>query len=151
MCLAGAAGAIIAFFATFLLEPTGLIGGQALEARADMFTGLLTCEIVIAMMLSAGETGLLWRNHVMAIGTGLMFWALATVLLEGLVAYFGPQYRYYEELYYLRALVYIGTVTYWTVSLWRTEPERRPISPALRKYVVALHERVQYDLGKVGN
>ncbi len=80
-----------------------------------------------------------------------MFWALIFATLQGLAAYLGPHNLYYGTLYYLRSANYLVVLTYWTVSLWRDEPARRPISPALRKYVIALNERVQYDLGKVGH
>ena len=144
-----AIGAAIALGATLFLEPAGIHGLESIELRADVFTGLLTCETVIAMMLSAKEVGLPWRSHAMAVGQGLMMWALATVLIEGLEAYLGTQY--YKNLYLLRSAVYLVAVGYWTVSLWHEEPARKPVSPALRKYIVALHERVQYDLGKAGH
>ena len=146
-----AGGALVAYLATFLIEPAGLTTGQSLQLRAEMFTGLMTCETVIAMMWSAKEMGLPWRSHVMAIGQGLMFWVLIAVTAVAAGAYLGPHNPYYTALYYLRGIAYLVTVAYWTVSLWRKEPERLPISPALRKYVVALHERVQYDLGKAGH
>ena len=101
-------------------------------------------------MLAASHTGLAWKNHVMAVGQGLMFWALLTVSIEDIGAYIDPQGKS-AGIYYARVLIYLVTVTYWTVSLWREEPARKPISPALRKYIVALHDQVQYDLGKVGH
>ncbi len=149
LAVAGSIGAAAALLAAWLVEPIGIRGVAALELRGEVFTGLLTCELVIAMMLSAKEVGLPWRSHAMAIGQGLMVYQLAVVSLEGLAASIGPHSLYYESIYYLRSLIYVGTLGYWAVSLWRTEPARRPISPALQKYVLALHERVQYDLGKV--
>jgi hypothetical protein len=56
----------------------------------------------------------------------------------------------YDSLYYVRSIAYLGTLGYWSVALWREEPARKPISPALRKYIVALHDQVNYDLGKTG-
>ena len=144
-------GAAMAFGASILLQPDGIHGPEAIQLRAEIFTGLLSCEFVIAMMLSATETGLPWRSHVMAVGQGLMLWSLVAAAVEGVSAYLGPHSPYYQWLYYLRSVNYIVVVAYWTVSLWRNEPARRPISPALRKYVIALNERVQYDLGKAGH
>lgn len=149
LAIAGSIGAVAALLAAWLVQPTGIRGFAAWELRAEVFTGLLTCELVIAMMLSAREVGLPWRSHVMAIGQGLMAYQLVTVLIEGVAASIGPHSPYYTFLYYTRSLTYFVTLVYWSVSLWRTEPARRPISPALQKYVLALHERVQYDLGKV--
>ncbi len=151
LLLMGSAGALVALIVTSFLQPTGLRGHHAFELRADMFTGFLTCELVIAMMISAKEVGLGWRNHVMAVGQGLMFWSLTVATLEGVSIYFGPQNPYLHAFYYIRVIAYLAVLSYWTVSLWHNEPARKPISPALRKYVLALHERVHYDLGKVGH
>ncbi len=151
LALAGGVGTVLALVTALLLEPSGIHGPESIQLRAEMFTSLLACELVIAMMLSAKEVGLPWRSHAMAVGQGLMFWSLVAATVEGFSAYMGPHNPYYRTLYYVRSLNYLVMVTYWTVSLWHKEPERLPISPALRKYVVALHERVQYDLGKVGH
>ncbi|RRA47592.1 hypothetical protein D1Y84_04070 [Acidipila sp. EB88] len=151
LSMAAVAGASLAAGATLLMQPNNVHGPAALELRAEMFASLLACEIVVAMMLSAKEVGLPWRSHVMAVGQGFMAWSLVLASLEGLSAYLGPTHPYYKALYYVRSLNYLVTLGYWTVSLWRKEPARQPISPTLRKYVVALHEKVQYDLGKVGH
>ncbi len=151
LALIGSGGAVLALVITLLMQPAGLHGHHAFELRADMFTGLLTSELVIAMMISAREVGLGWRNHVMAVGQGLMLWSLAVASVEGLSIYLGPRNPYLGAFYYIRVFAYLLVLTYWCVSLWHNEPARKPISPALRKYVLALHERVQYDLGKVGH
>ena len=151
LALFGGAGALVAFLATIFFEPTGIHGAAALQLRADLFAALFTTELVVAMMLSANTVGLPWRSHAMAIGQGLMVWSLVFASVEGLGAYLGPQNRYFQVIHYIRSVAYLVTVGYWTVSLWRDEPARKPISPALRKYVVALHEQVQYDLGKAGH
>ncbi len=151
LVLAGGVGALLAIGAASLLEPSGIHSLEAIQLRAEIFAGLLACELVVAMMLSAKEVGLPWRSHAMAIGQGLMLWSLVASTVEGLEAYMGPHDTYYRVLYYVRSISYLLMIGYWTVSLWREEPARKPISPALRKYVVALHERVQYDLGKAGH
>ncbi len=151
LALAGLIGGAGALGATLLLQPSGMHGLEANQLRSETFTGLLTCEIVIAMFIAAKQVGLGWRNHVMAVGEGLMFWSLIGTTGVGLAVYFGPKSPIYGAFYYVRSIAYLATVTYWCVSLWRNEPARKPISPALQKYVLALHERVHYDLGKVGH
>ena len=143
-------GAAAALGVSWLFSPPAYHGAYLLQLRVDTFTGLLTCEAVIAMMLAASHTGLAWKSHVMSVGQGLMFWAFFSVSSFDFGAYFDPQQKW-SGGYYARVLVYLITSIYWTVSLWRKEPVRRPISPALRKYMVALHDQVQYDLGKVGH
>ncbi len=151
LLLIASIGAIVALLATFLLQAPSVHTSQLLQLRADVFTGLLTCEAVIAMMLAASHVGLPWRSHVMAVGQGLMIWSLVIAAVDGIAVYLGPHNPYYSALYYVRSINYLVVVGYWTVSLWYEEPARKPISPALRKYIVALHERVQYDLGKAGH
>ncbi len=149
--LVGTLGALMALLATLLIQPEGRPSPDINQLRADVFTGLLTCELVIAMMLASGRVGLGWRNHVMAIGQGLMVWALVSSTAEGAAAYLGPQSPYLNAFYLCRVFAYLGVVSYWCISLWHEEPARKPISPAFRKYVLALHETVHYDLGKVGH
>ena len=151
LALAAGLGCVLAFIASISLQPSGLNRPASIQLQAEIFMSLLTCELVVAMMLSAKEVGLPWRSHVMAIGQGLMLWALVDATIEGVSAYLGPHSHYYQLFYYIRSINYFVVVSYWTVSLWRNEPARRPISPALRKYVIALNERVQYDLGKAGH
>ena len=146
-CMLGASAAV---GASLLFSPPAIHGSRLVQLQVDTFTGLLTCEAVIAMMLAANHTGLAWRSHVMAIGQGLMFWALLTVSTEDAGAYLDPQSRS-TGIFYMRTAIYLVTLLYWTVQLWHEEPVRKPISPAMRKYIVALHDQVQYDLGKAGH
>lgn len=145
------AGALLALTSSLFVSPGNIHGFRLFQLRSDIFTELLTCEIVIAMMLSANQVGLAWRNHVIAIGQGLIAWALLTALTDGLGVYLKSQNSFSPVFYYVRSFVYLGTVLYWTVALWHEEPARKPISPALRKYIVALNDRVQYDLEKAGH
>jgi hypothetical protein len=144
-------GSILALSATLLVHPSSISSTHLLQLRADIFTGLVTCETVIAMMLAASEVGLPWKSHLMAIGQGLMVWALLTVASDGIGAYLNPAQRVATGIYYIRSLIFLSTVLYWTVALWHEEPARKPISPALRKYIVALNDRLQYDLRKAGH
>jgi hypothetical protein len=80
-----------------------------------------------------------------------MVWALLLVVVEGLGPYLNYHNAIYDKLYYIRSITYLCTLGYWSVTLWREEPARKPISPALRKYIVALHDQVHYDLGKTGH
>ncbi len=151
LTLLGISGVAIALAATIVLQPTEIHGTVNIFLRAEVFSSLLTCELVIGMMLSATKVGLTWRSHVMAVGQGLMLWALVVASEEGLYAHVGPNHPFGRFFYYARVLDYLVVVGYWTVSLWNEEPARRPTAPALRKYIVALHEQVQYDLGNTGH
>jgi hypothetical protein len=137
--------------AALLFNPPRMHGATLYESKLDIFAGLLICETVIAIMLAAQQVGLGWKNHLIAVAQGLMLWALLLVFIEGLGPYLNFHNSVYDKLYYVRSLTYIGLLGYWSVALWREEPARKPISPALRKYIVALHDQVNYDLGKTGH
>ncbi len=119
--------------------------------RSDVFTSLVACGLVTALFTQANNLGLPWRSHAIAIGGGLMFWTLVAASIDGFQAYLDPRRAYDDAVGYLRVADYLLVLGYWCVSLWHNEPARRPISPALQKYVLALQERVHYDLGKVGH
>lgn len=147
----GVLGAIAALSATLVANRADISKWPAILDDIQLFSGLLTCEVVIAISLSAGQLGLPLRSHVLAIGQGLAAWSLLAGAVYGLETVIHPKEFAFQLMEVFRALIYPFTVLYWTVSLWHEEPARRPISPALRKYIVALHDQVQYDLGKVGH
>ncbi len=80
-----------------------------------------------------------------------MFWSLISASEVGFALYVGPSSPGYQILYYARSLSYLLVVGFWSVSLWHNEPARKPIDPKLQKYVLALHNRVRYDLGQAGH
>lgn len=142
-------GAGVALFASLLVQPAHLHGTALFLFHVEILGDLLMTEAVISMLFASGSFGLGWTNHVMAIGQGMMVLALTTVGVESLGLYFPPSNMVYQAAYYVRGVIYLVTMAYWIVSLWREEPPRKPISPALRKYIVALQDQVQYDLSKV--
>jgi hypothetical protein len=42
--------------------------------------------------------------------------------------------------------VYLAALGYWAVQFWLEEPARQPLSPELRAYIEALHERIKSNL-----
>ena len=151
LSIRAAAGIVLALAASIFLPANHLQPLQAWLMRSDAFTSFVICGAVLALFASANKLGLPWRSHAIAIGGGLMFWTLFNASLEGFQAYLDPQRTYDEVTGYLRVTDYLLVLVYWCVSLWRNEPARKRISPTLQKYVLALHERVHYDLGKVGH
>jgi hypothetical protein len=115
--------------------------------RVNLFTSLLTCELFVAMSFTANRLGLGWRNHVMAIAQGLVFWNVVMVVTTALQSYFGT--AHFRVLDQVRGSAYNLGILYIIVQLWKPEPERRPIDPELRRYILALHERVEYDLRRL--
>jgi hypothetical protein len=146
----GATGAAVALALTYAVHPVAPSSLVAWEVRAYLFTSLLFCELFFAMMLAAQRLGLAWRSHVMGLGQGLTAWALATMLVHAAHTYFGAVDKHvFNTLEHIRIMVYISATIYWSISFWLPEPERKPLSPELQKYLVALHEKVQYDASQV--
>jgi hypothetical protein len=148
----GLAGAVIALCLAYAVNPSAPTSLTAWGIRAYLFTSLLFCELFLAMMFAAQQLGLTWKNHVMGLGQGLAAWALVTAMIHTAHTYFGAtNSRTFVQLEYVRILVYIAAVMYWIVTFWLPEPERRPLSPEMQKYLVALHTKVQYDSSQVGS
>jgi hypothetical protein len=141
----GAAGILFAAALPWLVTPpaTSLLG--RLMVRGFLFTSLVICELIAVVTRTSKSLGLGWRNHVMALGNGWTVWAVVAILVDGLHSYFGAQ-RYFGELEQARTFAYLLALGYWIVQFWLEEPARQPISPQLRAYIQALHERVKNDL-----
>jgi hypothetical protein len=145
--LAGGAGLLLAGGLTWWLTPPGVHGPALLEMRGNLFASFLICELFLILSSTSRKLGLGWRNHVLAITQGFGIWIIVILLTESLQSYFGHS-RHFALLEYAHQFVSIGVLGYWTVQMWREEPVRRPISAELQQYIVALHQRVGYDLGK---
>ena len=118
------------------------------QVRGNLFTSMVICELFVVMTMTANRLGLGWRNHVMAIAQGLTVWSAIMVVKTAVESYLGAQ-RHYLQLEQIRYVTYPAAICWITVQLWRNEPERRPISPDLREYILALHRRVEYDLRRL--
>lgn len=145
--LAGTAGLLLAAGLTWWLVPPGVHGLQRLEMKGNLFAAFLICELFLIISSTARRLGLGWRNHVLAITQGFGIWVVISLLTESLQGYFGHS-RYLAPLVYAHQFVSIGVLGYWMVQMWRKEPVRRPISDELQQYIIALHNRVEYDLRK---
>jgi hypothetical protein len=147
--LGAAFGILLAGSLAWIVAPPSTHGVlDRLEMKGDLFAAFLVCELMLVISTTARRMGLGWRNHVMAISFGFAAWIVVAVLTETLHGYFGRS-TYFSALEQTQQFVYLGALVFWTVQLWRPEPARRPISPELRDYIVALHRRVEYDLGEL--
>lgn len=116
--------------------------------RANLFTSLVVCGLFVGMSFMANRLGLGWRNHVMAVGQGLTAWSSLMLLTTAAQGLLGTQHLY-SALEVGRGFAYTAAICWMTVQLWVPEPERQPISPDLQQYILALHRRVEYDLGRL--
>lgn len=145
-------GALIAAGLTFAVHPSVPKSLDAWGIRAYLFTSLIFCELFLVTMFAAQKLGLVWRNHVMALGQGLTAWALISAAIDVAHSYYGTAHPAdFKTLEHVRALAYIGAVIYWTIAFWLAEPERRELPEEMQKYLVAMHAKVQYDSSQVSS
>ena len=71
------------------------------------------------------------------------------MVLKSSIESFPETQHYYSFLDELRSVTYLAAVVWIILQLWRDEPERKPISPDLHEYILALHRRVEYDLRRL--
>jgi hypothetical protein len=141
----GAAGILLAAALPWLVTPPAASLLERLEVRGNLFTSLVTCELIAVVTRTSKSLGLGWRNHVMALGNGLTAWAVSAILVDGLHGYLGTKYDF-TALEHARMFVYLAALGYWAVQFWLEEPARQPLSPELRAYIEALHERIKNNL-----
>ncbi|GAC1356867.1 MAG: hypothetical protein NVSMB3_03340 [Acidobacteriaceae bacterium] len=141
-------GVLVAFAAAMAVTPAASSALGTWEVRGMLFTSLLTCEVFLAMSAAANRLGLPWRSHVMALGQGLTVWAVMALMSDAAHIALGWN-RDFAVLDYTRMLFYLGALGFWIVSFWMPERERAAMSPDMREYLVALHNRVQYDLDRL--
>lgn len=144
--IAATAGVGVAALLAWGVSPPGLRSLEVWQVRGSLFTSLVICELVLLMALSATRMGLGWRNHVMSLGQGLAVWSIVAVGVDGIQSFVGGAQQF-ATLDHLRVAVYCVALGYWTVQFWLPEPVRRPISPEMRDYLLALHRSITYDLG----
>ena len=144
----GTAGAAVAVLFAWWVSPPASNAVTLWQTRVNLFTSLVICELFVLMTFTANRFGLGWRNHVMAIGQGLTAWSSIMVLKTSVQSFPGTQH-YYSLLNELRSVTYLAAIGWIILQLWRDEPERKPISPDLHEYILALHRRVEYDLRRL--
>jgi hypothetical protein len=145
-------GALIALGLTFAIHPSTPRTVDAWGIRAYLLTSLIFCEMFLVTMFTAQKLGLVWRNHVMSLGQGLTAWAIISAMVDVAHSYYGTTHvNDFRMLEHIRSIAYIGAVVYWTIAFWLPEPERRPVSAEMQKYLIALHQKVQYDATQVSS
>jgi hypothetical protein len=141
-------GAAVAVLLAWGVSPPGLNAKEVWQVRGSLFSSLVTCEMVLVMALASTRLGLGWRSHVMALGEGLGAWSIVAVAVDSIQSFLGTAQQF-AVLDRVRIFVYCAALAYWIVQFWLPEPVRRPISPELNNYILALHRKVTYDLDRV--
>ncbi len=146
--MAGAAGVVVAAVVAWWVSPPAQTALRAWRIRGNLFTSLVICELCVAAGVTANRLGLGWRSHVMAVGQGLTAWSGIAVLDNALQSYLG-QGAMFRLLDDLRGNSFTLAMLWIAIQLWLPEPERQPIASELRRYILAIHKRVEYDLRRI--
>ena len=147
MSLLPVAAGVLALTLTWAVHPQALTQAGVLEIRGQLFTSILIGVVFTAVLLLSQQMGLHWSSHVMAVGYGLTAWALVSLTLDLLHGYWG-RYHHFLVLEHVRMFAYLGVFLYWSVALWRDEPERKLATPEMHETLLRLTDRVSYDLAK---
>ena len=144
----GAAGLVAAASLALQIGPPQSQGFDLWDTRITVFTSVLTSGLFLAMATAATSLGLQWRSHVVALGEGLFVWAFVSLLEDFAHAALGWD-RQFVVFVHVRMFVYLAVLVYWMVVFWLPEKVRAPLTPEMVSYLVELHERVKYDIGKL--
>ncbi len=143
-----AAGLAAAALLALQIGPPQSKGFDLWDTRITVFTSVLTCGLFVAMATAATNLGLQWRSHVVALGEGLFVWAFVALLEDFAHAALGWD-REFVVFVHIRMFVYLTVLLYWMVLFWLPERVRKPLSPEMMSYLVALHDRVKYDVNRL--
>jgi hypothetical protein len=145
----GSAGLVASALIALQIGPPQAQGLDLWDVRITVFTSLLTCELFVAVAAVANRLGLQWRSHAVAISQGIALWAFVSLLEEFGHVVFGWD-RQFVVLVHVRMFAYLAVLVYWIGAFWLPEKARAPLSPDMSAYLLALRERVQYDVRSSG-
>jgi len=138
----GAVGLAVAAIMASEVGPSQSKGFDLWDTRVTVFTALMTCGLFLAMVTAANRLGLRWRSQVFAIGQGLFLWAFISLLGDVGHTAFGWN-RDFILLDHIRMFTYLAVLVFWSVMFWLPERERAELSPDIRAYLIAAHERLE--------
>lgn len=141
LSLAAAAGL------TFAASPHAPTSAWAWVIKGDLFAVMFTCMVSIAVLVTARQYGLAWRNHVMGLAQGWTFWAFVTFVVETCHSYFGYAF-WYVPLANVSSLAVVGAQIYWIFILWQEEPSR-VVSPERHKILIEQQRQLDYYVDKL--
>ena len=140
----GSVGLVTAAVIAMFIGPPEAKGLDLWNVRTSVFTSLLISGLFISLSASANRLGLQRRSYIFALGLGLTIWAFSSLVenFSSMVSGSAAEAVFSQ----IRMWVYCGACLYWSWVFWWPEKERAPLRP---EQLVALHERVQYDLDRV--
>jgi hypothetical protein len=146
----GLVGAAFAVLIAYVINPSSDGSLEFWIEKGNLFSAMLTVELFVSMAFASTQLGLVWTSHVMRIGQGWAVWAVVALFIEGAYSHFGPNWHG-VVLDNIRILTYEGVTIFWIITLWRSEPKRRTLSPEMQSYLDSLHSQLQIELRSVSN
>jgi hypothetical protein len=132
---------------TFIASPHAPTYTWAWVIKGNLFAVMLTCMISIAVLVTARQYGLAWRNHVIGLAQGWTFWAFIAFVVETCHSYYGYS-AFYEHLAYVGELANVAVQIYLIFVFWQEEPSRA-MSPEMREILVERQRQLDYYVAKV--
>lgn len=143
--ICGVTGAAVAAAIAYFIHPTSDSLLDFWVEKGNLFSAMLTLELFASMLFTSTQLGLLGSSHVMRLGQGWAIWAIADLIAEGAYSHFGPEWHH-GVIDGVRILSYQLVTIYWIITLWRSEPERRTLSPEMQAYLESLHGQLKSEL-----
>jgi len=133
-------GSVIAIAIGAAIRIPGMSGLSLYSIQSNFATSFLTCGVFLALSLSADRLSLQWTNHDMAIGEGLTFWNLITLIeqIAHLATGWNPQQRAYDDV---SSAAYVISVIFWIIAFSLPESQRPPVSRDVQEQLALLHEQ----------
>lgn len=132
---------------TFVASPHAPTYTWAWVIKGNLFAIMLTCMIAIAVLVTARQYGLGWRNHVIGLAQGWTFWAFISFVVETFHSYYGYS-AFYEHLAYVREFANLAAEVYWIFVFWQEEPSR-VLSPERHKILIEQQRQLDYYVAKL--
>lgn len=136
---------LIALLMTTALRPTLPTTFFAWLYPSNLFSSALLFELGVAVLVTAHHFGLAWRNRVMGLAQGWLAWSGVVFAAEAVQSYW-PQSKFVPVLVQSEMYAYLAAAFYWTVSFWRQEPSRRPMTPEMRAVLFAGQAELSTDV-----
>jgi hypothetical protein len=132
---------------TFVASPHAPTYTWAWVIKGKLFAIMLTCMISIAVLVTARQYGLAWRNHVIGLAQGWTMWAFITFVVETFHSYLGYT-TLYQRLQYIGDLANLVALGFWIFIFWQEEPSR-VVSPERHKFLVEQQRQLGYYVDKL--
>jgi hypothetical protein len=139
--LFGLLGAVAAAVIAYYIDPTFHNSLDFWTEKGSLFSVMLILELFAAMVFASTQLGLFGGNHVMRLAQGWAVWAVVDLISEGLYSHFGADWHGID-FDNIRILTYQVVTIFWIVTFWRSEPERRKLSPQMQSYLEGLHKQL---------